>query len=393
MRAIKSLQQALERVGAKNEPRLWKSLWGAVVALVVGGDLRPASLGRHCRRPTSHKHRIKAIDRLIGNPRMVAALRAVYQGLAKLLLSGMRDVVVVVDWTQVDARHDALVAAVPVGGRALPILCHVHAHARIPTRAMHRAFLDELAMVLPSACRPTLITDAGFQGTWMIDVARRGWRYIGRLRHRTCVRSNPDSEWVPNKTLHGQATTKPKDLGAWQVGKDKSRYPTRLVLAQQPRRGRKRLGRRGKPLRGGCTVCLTKRHQEPWLLAVNVDCPPSAVIDLYKTRMQIEETFRDAKSSRFGWSLSLVRCHQPERLRVLLLIAVLALTAVTLVGLAAEQCGAHRQLQANSVRHRPVLSRFHIGCLVLTTPTTYRFKPAGLMAAIRQLRRLICGDP
>src|SRR4029453_17296348 len=100
------------------------------------------------------------------------------------LLGSATQVDILIDWTHLRGHVHALVAAVPIGGRGLPILCHVYEHGGVPTRAMHPRFLRQLACVLPPGCPPTLITDAGFQSTWMTDVASRGWRYVARLRQK-----------------------------------------------------------------------------------------------------------------------------------------------------------------------------------------------------------------
>ena len=77
--------------------------------------------------------------------------------------------------------------------------------------------------------------------------------------------------------------------------------------------------------------------------------------------MQIEETFRDLKSHRWGFGLRYARSHSPRRLETLLLVAALASFVVWLLGLAAISLGRHHRLQANTVRSRPVLSTFFIG--------------------------------
>ena len=81
--------------------------------------------------------------------------------------------------------------------------------------------------------------------------------------------------------------------------------------------------------------------------------------------MQIEEAFRDLKSTRFGLSLELHRSYQVERLQALLLIATLALMVAWLLGQATQNTGQHRQYQANTVRNRVVLSTMFIGLQVI----------------------------
>jgi hypothetical protein len=43
-------------------------------------------------------------------------------------------------------------------------------------------------------------------------------------------------------------------------------------------------------------------------------------VQLYRQRMQIEETFRDLKCHRWGFGLRYARCNSAARLEVLLLL-------------------------------------------------------------------------
>jgi hypothetical protein len=390
MHAIKSIRQRVAQMVHFFDPRLMSSLWIAVTAAVKGGDLRPAVLGRYSDRHTTQKHRIKAVDRLLGNPRLQRALTSLYRAMAHILLRKAKICVIAVDWTQIDAKHKALTGGLPIGGRIIPLLNHVHACRHQPTLAMHRRFLKALHDVLPAGCLPILVTDAGFQGTWVAEVCARGWHYIARLRHRTCVRKPGETSWQPNKALHKQARMKPRDLGLWDVGRDraKQRYTARLVLARKLPRGRHRKGRRGQRLRGGVTSRMTQRQREPWLLATNLDWGQDLIIATYSQRMQIEETFRDFKGSVFGFSLDATRSRDTARLEVLLLIGTLAFTAIVLVGLAAEHRGIHRELQANTERRR-VLSVFAVGCLVFNTHTSFHPAAADMCTALKLLQGLI----
>ncbi len=110
------------------------------------------------------------------------------------------------------------------------------------------------------------------------------------------------------------------------------------------------------------------REREPWLLATSLgSCSTLAgkVVRLYSLRMQIEEAFRDLKSTRFGLSLELHLTYQVQRLQVLLLIALLALMVAWIMGKATELTGQHRQYQANTVKDRLVLSTIFIGLRVI----------------------------
>ena len=59
------------------------------------------------------------------------------------------------------------------------------------------------------------------------------------------------------------------------------------------------------------------------------------------------------------------KTERQERLIVWLLLAALASLFAWVVGRAAETKGLQYQFQANSIRHRRVLSLFYLGCEVI----------------------------
>ena len=78
-----------------------------------------------------------------------------------------------------------------------------------------------------------------------------------------------------------------------------------------------------------------QRERAPWLLVTSLgrdSANTRQVIHLYKTRMQIEEAFRDIKNSRWGFSFNEARGTTTYRYENLLLIAQLAHFAVWLIG-------------------------------------------------------------
>jgi len=390
VRAVKTLQKRLNYVSQKIDKRWWTSIWDAVDALFSGRTLQLTRLGRHSKRRTTQKHRIKALDRLLGSKRVQSKTIDFYRALAGVLCGKAKEITVLVDWTQVRGDRYALVGAIPIGGRAIPILSHVHKKAARPTRKMHKEFLNALSLVLPEGCRPILITDAGFQGTWARDVANQGWQFVARLRHRTCVRPQEGGDWIPNKQLHKRAKKTARDLGDWFVGKDRarSRVEARLVVARRTKCNRHRKGKRGKVLVGGISVSMRAQKAEPWLLATNCKLPAQNIISLYAKRMQIEETFRDTKSPQLGWSLVHSRSLCPKRLEVLLLIAALTYAQIILIGLAARANRVHRMLQANTTT-KTTHSVFQLGLLVVTTDAGFTPTKKQLFSALTELQTLI----
>ena len=110
--------------------------------------------------------------------------------------------------------------------------------------------------------------------------------------------------------------------------------------------------------------------------------------------MQIEETFRDAKNHRFGWSFEDARSNSSKRFEVLLLLATLGMLAVTLLGHAAEERGIHRRYQANTISKRRVLSLFYLGCALIKMSEDRSVSRAEMLESLREIRKkLPCVAP
>jgi hypothetical protein len=333
-----------------------------VDGIVRGGRLCPASVGRKLRRsggPTP-KNGIKSVDRLIGNPHLFIERWQFFRSLAARLLVGCARPVILVDWTQVMGTHQALVAAVPIGGRALPIYVETHSQKMLSNATVEEHFLDRLRDVLPPECRPIVVSDAGYKGPFFEAVKALGWDFLGRIRGTSKARPEDSEELISKAEFYARATTTPKDLGAFELF-SRQRIPARLVLVRK----RRKPGRKPPPPKCKEERELRQAALDPWLLATSVlDGSASYIVGLYAKRMQIEETFRDAKNHRFGWSLEDVRTACVRRAVVLLLLATLALVVVTLVGMDAERRDAHREYQANTTKRR-VLSFFVLGCSII----------------------------
>ena len=104
-----------------------------------------------------------------------------------------------------------------------------------------------------------------------------------------------------------------------------------------------------------------------WLLVTSLPITSKLakkVVHIYSTRMQIEESFRDVKSVRFGVGFELNLTRSAQRLQNLLLIAMIATFVLWLLGMAARHSGQHLQYQANTVKDRHVLSAIYLGLRV-----------------------------
>jgi hypothetical protein len=270
-----------------------------------------------------------------------------FLGMAHRLLRGAERPVILVDWTQACGTHVALVAAVPIGGRALPIYTEVHPLKKLGNAAVEKRFLCALKAIVPPECRCIIVSDAGFKGPFFSAILKCGWDFLGRVRGTTKAIA-ATGEKISKQEFYARASTTPIELGAFGLFV-KQRIPCRLVLVRKRRRpGPKRPPPACKEERE-----LRQSALDPWLLATSLsDGDAAEVVRLYAKRMQIEETFRDAKNHRFGWSLGTVRLSTPARAAVLLALAALAFLVITLIGMAVERSGRHRAYQANTEKRR-----------------------------------------
>jgi len=340
------------------------ALVAAVEGLTSSEKLSVTAIGRGVMGRTAPKHGIKRVDRLLSNPRLQGERWAIFRSIAQLLVGGVARPIVLLDWTAVVDGFSALVAAVPVGGRAITIYEEVHPERSNNKPRVQARFLRRLAEVLPAGSRPIIVVDAGFKAPFFRAVQRAGWDFIGRERQHVGIKL-ADGDWIYTKQAFAKARRTAKDLGPAILNKTEGKsFSVRLVVITSPRKPDHPWKKR---FRGGGKERATYRRaaHQPWLLPTSLtDLPAEQIVALYATRMQIEQIFRDLKNPRFGWCLRQTRGYSAERLTVLLLIAALATLVVTLIGLAVERHGHHRAYQANTVRTR-VLSLFVLGAKFL----------------------------
>lgn len=258
-------------------------------------------------------------------------------------------------------------ASLPVGGRALTLYDEVHPEAKYGNAQIHKRFLTQLSLILPMNCRPIIITDAGFRNPWFRAVQAMGWDFVGRVGGHSLISAYDQDDWVRVEKHFETATARARYLG--QI--DLTRHAPLACHAYLLRK--KKQGRVKKTVFGErCEMSHRKknarRERTPWLIVTSLEGGSSMtkrIIHLYRTRMQIEEGFRDIKNSRWGFSLDEARVSSAYRYENRLLIGTLATFAVWLTGKIAELKNMQRQYQANTIKTRNVLSTFYLGIRVL----------------------------
>ena len=390
MHAVKIVHQILSKSCPQIHVNRLVALVDVVDALTRGQTLTVTGLGRASVRDISMKQGIKHSDRLVGNPHLRAESPSIYQAVSRYLIGETKRPLILIDWS--DYTHDRkqliLRASVPVGGRALTLYEEVHPGHCYGNAGIQRAFLKTLYGIIPAQARPIVITDAGFMSPWFAAVEKLGWDYIGRLRGNLYYRASYQQDWLSCAGLQRKARSTPDYYGEVEIARYRP-FHCHLYVYKKQNKGRVNKTRYGDKARSKHSQKNAQRERSPWLLVSSISqetLSAKQVIQLYRTRMQIEEGFRGIKNQRTGFSLSNTRTRSPERLANLLMLGMLAMLVVWLMGRLAEEKRWHYQYQANTVKNHRVLSLFYLGCL-LVVQGQFNFTQLELQYAIKLVQQ------
>ena len=391
MQAAQVLHKIMEKAGAHLHKTRATALEAVVLSALSGRRLTVTDLGRSIQSETSHKHNIKRADRLLSNAHLHNEYLDIYGALSAQLVGPKTRPIVLIDWSDMDEykQHFLLRAALALEGRSTTLYEEVHTVDTKEKPSTHKHFLAQLKQILPDGCQPILITDAGFRTPWFKQVEAMSWDWIGRVRNRHDIRWTQGGPWFDAKKCYKKATNQPILLGEGLLTK-RHEHSCQFIIVKQKPQGRKHKTRFGEVAQNSHSRKQAAGQSEPWLLATSLPVTSTLAkkaVRLYRTRMQIEEGFRDIKSHRFGLSLNYHRTESVERLKILLLIATLALMVLWLMGMAVILLEQHYQFQANSVRNKKVLSVIFIG-LQVVHDARIRLSKADIESAWKQLLEL-----
>lgn len=298
--------------------------------------------------------RYKRLHRFLDNPRFHN--ESFSAGLLRLA-TGARCpslVPVLVDQTAL-GEVQVLTASYPVEGRAIPLATATFEHSQLDSsqNLLEEGFLRRLAGALPGEVRLVWIMDRGYARAALLVVCRKqGWLFVIRGRAAVIVE------------YHGQRLS----LG---------RLPHRQGQACRYR-GVLYQGREKAPV--DIIVYREKGFKEPWFLLAPVDSeeilPTDTVVQLYRSRMQIEVSFRDFKSWLGVRGLQL-KVRRTERLNRLL--TGLAMGYVLLLALGtsrlAQQLRREIEVLRRRARHgtRRTLSSLSLALMVVADPLLLSF--------------------
>lgn len=392
MHAFAIVHRCLSPLLTHIHARRLATLLEAVAACVGGPRLTLTDIGRRFAGDGALRHKIKRADRLLGNRRLQSEAASIYCAVCRVSLARIREPVIVIDWSDLKADQSVhlLRAALPVGGRALTLYEEVHPHSKLGNRAVQHRFLQRLAQMLPPGAAPVVVADSGFKVPFYREVERLGWRWVGRIRGRDRVRLK--KRWVGCKTLFRKATETPTGLGEGDWVRSNP-LRARFVLVRRAKQGRCAKTAKGRRSRAKKSVEAARAAREPWLLVASsalAAWPPKKIVNLYRQRMQIEESFRDMKSQHFGEGLECSRSSGVARFTVLALIASLGAFLLWLLGSAAERANLHERMRPAS-RKRRAYSRLFLARLFLVLEQ-YRHYLDEILAALGEVDCWVAAD-
>lgn len=325
-------------------------------------------LGRALKTETQERSAIRRVDRFFGNKRLQQDRLAIYRVICRLMVGSSQRPIVIVDWSTIPNKKDnVLRAALVTSGRALTLYEEVHPEKKYTNSKVHIRFLIKLKSMLDNDVKPIIISDAGFGTPWFKAVQDLGWDYVGRIRGNKYYRLQNSVTWAPITSLHKAATATPTLVGEIELCKEHG-FKTTLYRYKGKALGRKNKTKRGNVKQNGQSKKHAKANKEPWLLVSSFlinSKTAKKVVEIYSLRMQIEEGFRDLKSTKYGFGFEHANTRHIYRLNVFFLIAMLAAFLAWVIGWLAEKVNLQAQYQANSTKIKRILSLFYLGYRII----------------------------
>jgi hypothetical protein len=341
------------------------TLIGLISGLLQDKKLSVTNLGRSLDNKAKEKNNIKCSDRFLSNKHIWKERFSVYKMVAFSLVKTMIKPIILVDWSHIpNTTCYVLRAAIVSSGRALTFYEEVYPKRLENNPKVHRKFLKKIKKLLPVHCVPIIVTDAGFGNPWFKDVIDLGWDYVGRVRGKKTFQLNKNKTWQSYRDIDIHATNTPLYLGKGELTQNNS-MNTHFYLIKIPKKFRVALNKLKKKSHYKKDIEHAKAANEPWLLVSSLEKKPESIIKIYSFRMEIEEGFRDLKSSQFGFGFEKASSFKIRRIQILLMIAMLATLILFSIGWVAEKNKWQYQFQANTYKHKRVISLFFLGARVI----------------------------
>ena len=327
-----------------------------------------SAIGRHLVGNTRLKHKIKKVDRCLGNKQLHSELGELYKGLSSFVfeyVASVKEINIVIDlcYLKDDRCIQMLSAQLCTKGRALPMYQEVFREGELKGRV--KSFMENLSKIIPKDKKVIVIMDAGFYVEWFKTIEELDWKWICRIRQGKDIKL--DTIWMTIKEFVPQVSMKTAEYKEVLLTK-KHEYRCRLITTRRKLKGRKQKISRNRTTSKAANGNYSSAAKEPWILATNLsaeECKAVNVVLLYSKRMQIEETFRDIKSPQFGLAGRYVRTMDIYRWATLMLLASMVIICYWVIGVIGHSQGMQRIFQPNTVKDKRIYSYFTLGKFII----------------------------
>lgn len=369
-----SINKLIHQYLRKECPEIYETrldaLMDVAVALQKSNDLSLTRMGRELEGAGDIKHKIKKVDRLEGNKYLHGELHKIYKGLSKYVLQYLtqdKSLPIVLDLCFVKDDYDIqmLSAEAATKGRSIPLYREVFNKGSLKTKA--KSFIDSVSSMIPKGREVVVIMDAGFFEDWYQAIEAVGWYWICRTRKGKSVKFSDSLDWISIEEFIGKVSKNTKNYSGVLLTK-RHKHECRIITTTNKSIGKKRRRTlRGDKQRKVGSSRYLESAKEPWILATNL--PESThgvkVVNLYKKRMQIEESFRDMKSHQYGLCGRYIRTTDIYRWGVKMLLASIVQIMYWILGIIGHQQGMQKVFQANTVKDKKVFSNFTLGKFII----------------------------
>jgi hypothetical protein len=290
----------------------FENLSRSVFGLIVNHNGLLSDLVRGIPGAVKHKHRLKRLTRFLANPRIKPHALAhswILWCVASLAPKG-KWLPIAIDWTYLPGNIPCLMAAIPLGGRAMPLLWQMVPYKDFldSQNKLEERFVRRVLFLLPPGIQPLLLADRGFGRADFLA-------FLRRLKISFVIRVRADVIITPE----GKKPIKLREVAL--TPKRRRWYSTCLY--------------REDGVVSGVNIAgtIAQGQDDAWWLATNLGSLDQA-IRWYKARFQIEEWFKDMKHQL---GLEAIQTTDIRRIRKLVFVACLAYGLLVKIGTLADQ--------------------------------------------------------
>lgn len=194
-------------------------------------NLSLSAIGRALSGEGRAKHKIKKVDRCLGNKQLHGELSKLYGGLTQFVfryVQHIKDSPIVIDlcYLKDDRMIQMLSAQLCTKGMTLPLYQEVFKEGELKGKC--ETFLKEVRNILPEDKQVVIVMDAGFHTEWFKLIEDMGWSWVCRIRQGKDLKLGGMGDWISVKDYISMIGKVTKDQGKAKLTKAHA-YECRIV--------------------------------------------------------------------------------------------------------------------------------------------------------------------